>query len=130
MSPIVGAPGSPAIGADGTIYDAFEGFHLRGSFFGAFNPDGSVKWSFSGTPFAFAFGNSPTVGADGTIYGAGIVQSGNFPFFQNLAYLYAVNPDGTQKWSVGGLPDFAFDTAVGADGTLYVSTPAGLCAIH
>jgi hypothetical protein len=53
---------------------------------GAYNPDGSVKWSFAGQPLNNA-ATGPTVGPDGAIY-----------FAQNLAFLYSVNPDGSQRW--------------------------------
>jgi len=63
--------GSPAIGADGTIYCVGDGLV-------AVNPDGTQKWVFPDIH------HTPAIGADGTIYAAG---SGNF---------YAIKPDGTE----------------------------------
>ena len=56
--------------------------------------------------------SSPAVASDGTIYvGA---QDNN---------LYAVNPDGTQKWVFTGATDWIDSSpAVGADGTVYVGS--------
>ena len=113
--------GSPAIGPDGTVY---IGSH--DSILYAFNPDnGSVKWKFDtggwvrvspcvgddGTVYCVSFdnflyaiypdngtmkwrtfvnaGTNPTIGADGTIYAGWDV-------------LYAVNPNGTVKWTLSG----------------------------
>ena len=74
---------SPTIGADGTIYSTPGDNNLY-----AFNPDGTLKWTFAA---AWPLYPSPTIGADGTIYApsAGDIRDG---------YLYAVNPDGTLKW--------------------------------
>jgi hypothetical protein len=69
----------PAAGPDGTIYTTYTKL-------GAYNPDGSVKWSFAGQPLNNA-ATGPTVGPDGAIY-----------FAQNLSFLYSVNPNGTQRW--------------------------------
>jgi outer membrane protein assembly factor BamB len=136
---------SPVIGADGTIYVGTSGNGL----FQALNPDGTQKWQFttSGEVFTsaaigadgtiyvggynystlyaltdggqgtvtekWAFGtggalySAPAIGTDGTIY---IAADGN---------LYAVNPDGTQKW-VFGTGVFASPPAIGANGTIYI----------
>lgn len=69
----------PATGPDGTIYATY-------TMLGAYNPNGTVKWSFGGQPVHNA-ATGPTVGPDGVIY-----------FAQNLAFLYAVNPNGSQRW--------------------------------
>ncbi|MDQ3024805.1 MAG: PQQ-binding-like beta-propeller repeat protein, partial [bacterium] len=55
-------------------------------------------------------GNSPTVGADGTIYIGG--ESG---------YLYAFNPDGTEKWKydAGVSAKIYSAPAIASDGTIY-----------
>ena len=116
--------GSPAIGADGTIYDGTTSFMsiIGGSFF-AFNPSGSVKWIFNGpsTCCVGGFGDS-AIGADGTVYLGGLQGIGS----HFVPYLYALNPDGSQRWRVAG-PGAA--PAIGADGTLYVAIDS-LYAIH
>jgi len=119
MPTFSGAAGSPAIGADGTIYDGFFGLQFGGSFF-AFNSSGSVKWTFNN---GGGFGDA-TIGADGTIYAGGVIQGSlSAPAISNL---YALNPDGSQKWSVVGP---AGAPVIGADGTLYVAA-GSLYAIH
>ena len=48
-------------------------------------PDGSLKWSF---PTANIITASPAIGPDGTVY----IVSGDYK-------LYAIKPDGKQKWA-------------------------------
>jgi outer membrane protein assembly factor BamB len=56
--------------------------------------------------------SSPAVGSDGTIY-----------FGSQDGYLYAINPDGTLKWSRSlGTSITLSSPAIGADGTVYVGT--------
>ena len=90
---------------------------MEGGDFRAFNPGDSAKWTFYavagpprcpfGCPPLIGFPYSAAIGADGTIY------LGN-----NDGNLYALNRDGTQKWSIAGP---AGEPVVGADGTLYVA---------
>jgi hypothetical protein len=70
----------PAVGPDGTVYSTYTAL-------GAYTPSGSVKWSFTGVINNAA--TAPDVGPDGVVY-----------FVHNLSTLYAVNPDGTQRWKV------------------------------
>ena len=54
------------------------------------------------------FNSTATIGADGTIYiGA------------NNGFLYAINPDGTEKWSSNFGTSTATTPAIGPDGTIY-----------
>src|SRR5690606_18842058 len=60
--------------------------------------------------------SSPSIGADGTIY-----------FGSYDGWLYAVHPDGTERWSVGlhcGLPwgcqPVSSSPSIGPDGTIYI----------
>lgn len=104
---------SPALAQDGTLY-------VSGSatFFAVTN-SGSVasnKWVF---PVAML--GSPAVAIDGTIYFGG--QDGN---------LYALNPDGSQKWSYqaqggGGSPGIGADNTIYFEGwgALYALSPSG-----
>ena len=103
--------GRPAIGADGTVYMS----DTAGSLF-AFNPDGTVQWTFNLTDSNdYAPGIDRTGGPhDGTIYSD---ISGNS--------LVAINPDGTEKWRVGIGTDFDSTPAVGPDGSIYFGTDAG-----
>src|SRR6266536_1494897 len=135
---------APAIGSDGTIYTA--GYSVMY----ALHPDGTLRWSYdvgqvitgapavtrggvayvpSGDLYAldptgsllwewvhprgsYGIGGSPAVGADGTIY----VNSFN-------PTVYAINPDGTTKWTYQAdtccTPDVPSSPALGADGTIY-----------
>ncbi|MEJ2696608.1 MAG: PQQ-binding-like beta-propeller repeat protein [Candidatus Sulfobium sp.] len=86
--------------------------------FGFFSP---VKWSFniavngSGSPFPSPFISSPAIAPDGTLYAG----SGN-------DFLYAVNPDGTLKWTyeAGQAAGQAMSAspAIGSDGTIYAAS--------
>jgi hypothetical protein len=68
----------PAIGPDGTVYTTYTAL-------GAYTPAGSVKWSFTGVINNAA--TAPDVGPDGVVY-----------FVHNLGTVYAVNPNGTERW--------------------------------
>jgi outer membrane protein assembly factor BamB len=74
---------------------------------------GVIKWRFEIT--TVTYGGGALVGADGVIYQCGTDSK-----------VYAINPDGTQKWmaSVNGVIG-AFP-ALSADGTLYCITNAGI----
>lgn len=76
---------------------------------------GAVKWKFT-APSGGGVSQSPVIATDGTIYVGD--DSGNF---------YALNPDGSQKWTFGGTTSMGFrlnftgsSPAVGPDGTIYV----------
>jgi hypothetical protein len=70
----------PATGPDGTVYATYSAL-------GAYTPAGTVKWSFSGAINNTA--TAPDAGPDGVVY-----------FVHNLSTLYAVNPNGSQRWSL------------------------------
>jgi PQQ-like domain/IPT/TIG domain/S-layer homology domain len=69
---------SPAIGPDGSVHTAIR----------SFSPDGDLQWSFA-TPYPFNVFTKSTVGSDGVHY-----------YVQNLSQLFALNPDGSQRWHV------------------------------
>ena len=110
--------GSPAIGANGTVYVT----SCDGSLY-SFNPaNGSTNWSTN----LFVYVNnidwsdapvpSPAIGADGTVY----VAAPGAP-----ATLYAFNTNGAVKWTNdlnnAWDEDFELSTpAIGGDGTIYV----------
>jgi len=98
--------GAPAIGMDGTIYVN----SLNPEFY-AFNPDGTIKWSYqAGDCCGLDVPSSPAVGADGTIYvGMTVLGSGT---------LVAFNPGGTIKWQVATDP-YLTAISVAGDGTIY-----------
>jgi outer membrane protein assembly factor BamB len=71
--------------------------------------NGQLKWSFSAD---WDMHSSPTIGPDGTIY----VGSHDYK-------LYAINPDGTEKWTfVTGYIIHWSSPAISSDGTIYIGS--------
>lgn len=123
---------SPAIGEDGTLYVGSDPYGAAGmghlavpvdTNFWAFNPDGSLKWSFE---TGDGVESSPAIGSDGTIY-----------FGSYDSCLYALTDDGTagtQKWKfktggpIDGPPTVDGDGIIyfgSRDSTLYALYPDG-----
>ncbi|MCK4445154.1 MAG: PQQ-like beta-propeller repeat protein, partial [Thermoplasmata archaeon] len=72
------------------------------------NP-GKLRWSFTTGDCVLS---SPAIGSDGTVY----VGSWD-------AKLYAINPDGIEKWSFPTGGDYMHSSpAIGSDGTVYVGS--------
>jgi len=97
----VGAGTSPTMGRDGTIYCGADKLY-------AINPvNGSVMWSYDNS--GYICGGTPCSSLDGTIY-----------FGTDNGRIYAVNPDGTDKWNkqIGSRIESA--PAIGEDGTVYI----------
>ncbi len=95
-----------AIADDGTVYVSAYRLH-------AFDADGTPKWNISlGSPADAA----PVVGRDGTIYVGGSVSF--------LSSVYAINPDGSEKWSydTGSQASLRNASILGLDGMLYIGT--------
>jgi outer membrane protein assembly factor BamB len=64
--------------------------------------------------------SSPAVGANGTIYVGSLDRN-----------VYALNPDGTQKWKFVTGGTVGSSPAVGADGTIYIgSNDHNVYALH
>ena len=137
---------SPIIGSDGIIYVGSE----NGKFY-ALNPDGSQKWAYDAGSVIYR--STPALSQDGTIYfGAGyylyaltsqgefkwkyavsgpigsspaVGQDGTIYFGSEDAYVYALNPDGTLKWSFTYGSDDIYSSpavAIGPDGTIYIGS--------
>jgi len=114
---------APAVAADGTVYVSVTSDRKTSSLL-ALNPvDGSQEWSFP-TGATNAIQATPAIGADGTIYapgfGSGALNS------DPVHLLFALKPDGTQKWVFGGFGDGGYYLVEGAptiakDGTIYFS---------
>jgi outer membrane protein assembly factor BamB len=68
---------------------------------------GTVKWRYHTSDFR-AVSTSPAIGSDGTIYFGALNDT-----------LYALNPDGTLKWSFSTNRDIYSSPAIGSDGTIY-----------
>lgn len=81
---------SPAVGDNGDVYVSSNALHLY-----AYSPSGDQKWAFdlSKDGGAGDQGSSPMVDADGTIYIGSSTTNKNIS-----SSLYAIHPDGTQKW--------------------------------
>jgi outer membrane protein assembly factor BamB len=89
--------------------------HTGQSIFDTSANNGAFKWFFEvGGPLT----SSPAIGVDGTIY-VGDEESGPGGFLPS--HVYAVNPDGSRKWSfpISGIVSYS-SAAIGADGTIYV----------
>src|ERR1019366_4308785 len=87
------------------------------------NPDGTQKWKFTTGANVFS---SPAVGAHGTIY------IGSRDEFYPRSHkpsvdhnVYALNPDGTQKWKFTTGAAVTSSPAVGGDGTIYIGSDDG-----
>jgi hypothetical protein len=105
MSGNCGYSTQPIINAEGTVY-TWSNEGCNAPKLSAFNPNGTIKWEFSGLNSAPL---TPAIGSNGTIY----VPTNN-------SGVYALNPNGTEKWHffVDGMSSIEGIT-IGNDGTLY-----------
>ncbi len=108
----------PAVASDGTIYLAARDGKLY-----AINPNGTQKWEYAteigvGTDFLTA----PSVAKDGTIYVGGLFKDDD----QYPGILYAINPDGTFKWSFTTPHAVGIEAVIGDDGTIYFGDGAAV----
>jgi outer membrane protein assembly factor BamB len=103
---------SPAIAPDGTIYFGNGGLNVGVGALIALDPNGHLKWQHPFTKAIF----TPAVGPDGTVYVQDLSSS-----------LYAINPDGTLKWSfLLNAPSTIGQAApaIDSDGTLFIGGDA------
>jgi outer membrane protein assembly factor BamB len=109
-------PSPPAIAEDGTIYFPSEDGNLY-----ALGPDGHERWRFATAgPVRAA-----SIGLDGTIYFANdrmLSGSGRNTVSSGSSWMYALNPDGTERWSAPLEGEAWAGPAIGFDGTLYMGT--------
>ena len=103
-----GISSSPAIGPDGTIYVA-GGHHVH-----AVDPRGEIQWTYETSDDIFAF-SSPPVASDGTIYVGGMDDR-----------LYAIDRDGSPRWTFKASDRVWSPPSIGRDGTVYFGTVDGL----
>jgi outer membrane protein assembly factor BamB len=68
---------------------------------------GTLKWRYHTSDYREII-SSPAIGSDGTIYFGSLNDT-----------LYALNPDGTLKWSYSTNGDIYSSPAIGSDGTIY-----------
>lgn len=100
----------PVFGANGTVY--VGGYNKAGKGFYALDPSlNTMNWVFEAGQ---DFNSTPAIGADGTIY----VSSTN-------GNIYAVNPDGSEKWRAVYGTWSATAIAIGNDNTLYMAAENG-----
>ncbi|HNW53901.1 MAG TPA: PQQ-binding-like beta-propeller repeat protein, partial [Bacteroidales bacterium] len=131
--------GGVGLAKDGTLYFGIEDARLY-----AMKPDGTVKWITKVQAYqeqeeltnmiSFA---TPVVADDGTIYintlGYYVGTGGNS---QNFGFLWAINPDGSEKWryetgnfesgSGSMTPWLRGSAAIGHEGTVYVVSNDGV----
>ena len=110
------APATPAIGADGTVYVGTGGGDQSAY---ALDPaSGHYNWNFAQVNFRIQSGMLVT--PDNPVY-----------FGDSRQYFYALNSDGTVKWtydssSLGGQGLVVAPPVIGTGGTLYYFTINGL----
>ncbi|MGH2349990.1 MAG: PQQ-binding-like beta-propeller repeat protein [Chloroflexota bacterium] len=112
---------TPALGRDGTVYCAFTtGWATRDKATAALyalkapasGTEAQPTWSVDLGPGRQ--GSSPTLGPDGTIY-----------VLNDDGKLFAVAPDGSEKWTAQTGPVLIASPALGQDGTVYCSSMDG-----
>ncbi|MEI6778857.1 MAG: PQQ-binding-like beta-propeller repeat protein, partial [Chloroflexales bacterium] len=116
---------APALGPDGTIYvhgNGSNGNLVAVEQLQAITPSGTIAWTFQFNGGLGIFANdiqsSPAIGADGTIYVGSIDTK-----------LYALNPDGTIKWTRSPTTSsITSSPSVAIDGTIYIHDAFGLYA--
>ncbi len=135
--------GGVALADDGTLYFGVEDARLF-----AMKPDGTVKWIASVRAYEnkyeienHMYWATPVVGDDGTIYINTLgyydeIMSGAENGEHNFGYLWAINPDGSEKWRYetgnflagrGSMsPWLKGSVAIGHDGTLFVVSHDGV----
>jgi outer membrane protein assembly factor BamB len=88
----------------------------------ALNQDGSLKWTYQNETQPWTIGyptfnnihSSPAIGTDGSIY------VGSYD-----GHVYALNPDGSLKWSYKTNDAIISSPAIGSDGTIYIGSYDG-----
>ena len=106
---------SPALGADGTVY-----FGAHDGLLHAVAPDGTQRWSF-GTDASLT--SSPVVGPDGVVYIGGttdVVAESGTPI--PVGMLYALEPDGSLRWTFETHKPMLSSPSIGHDGAVYVGS--------
>jgi outer membrane protein assembly factor BamB len=111
---------SPALSPDGTIVYSS---HDSGKVMGIDPDDGHVLWTYE-------VGLNPSHKTRAVVSGDGLVFFAYTDELGDTAYLTALNPDGTMRWTAGITSDFyPYDgmsvdnpPSIGEDGTIYVTT--------
>jgi|GEM_PF-6285336 len=104
---------TPGLGPDGSLYVVSVDNYLY-----AVSPNGKFRWMF----LLGADYSSPAIAADGTI-----IVGSNPLFVTDPGRVWAFRPDGSIAWTVPLIYDnFCTSPAIGADGTVYISTSYGI----
>jgi len=111
---------TPAIALDGTIY-----VRSRTKYLCAINSDGSLKWKIELGSVTSGGGLSPVIADDGTIFTNGTVSYASDYNVWDVNGLFAINPDGTIKWSFNsispaGTGTGGFVPAIDPSGNIYL----------
>jgi outer membrane protein assembly factor BamB len=103
---------SPSVGADGTIYIGTGSQRTAFAYMDAINPNGTTKWVFTVPDANNDIRTTAAIGADGAIY---------FATYGGQGKLYALNSDGTVRWSYADLLGIA-SPIIDASGTVYIAS--------
>jgi outer membrane protein assembly factor BamB len=113
-SPAIGPAGEVVVGSSSTWVDDDDVVTATDGDLLSFNPDGSLRWVFTGA--TDWIDGSPSIAGDGTVY------AGSWDGF-----LYAVDGnDGNLKWSFETAGFVIASPAIGPDGSIYVASNDGL----
>lgn len=111
----------PAVASDGTIYIAGRAYG-NGKLC-AINPNGTLKWEYTVVKGDYSeLATAPSISKDGTIYVGGLFRDAG----QYFGILYAINPDGTFKWSFTTPHAVGREAVIGDDGTVYFGDGAAV----
>jgi outer membrane protein assembly factor BamB len=103
---------------------------VDGKLFALNTADGSQRWTFNyPVPASNPGRGSAVVGQDGVVYFPAAYSGAN----SNSGYLYAVNPDGTQKWKydmTAGAQISYISPAITKDGDILVGNNGTIGALH
>lgn len=106
---------TPAIDKNGLIYINGSSNYLH-----AINPDdGREKWKFP-IKWSNDFWNSPSIAADGTILIGTARNESTQDKEGRPSGVYAINPDGTEKWRYPIDAGVTSIPAIGPDGSIYI----------
>lgn len=104
---------TPSLAEDGTIY-----IGSWDHYFYAINPDGTLNWKFEVGRYASIIGSS-AIGFDGTIYfGTTGLTNNN----KEIGRIFALNPDGSEKWCYQTDYKISSSPAIADDGTIYIGS--------
>jgi len=112
--------GSPVVAQDGTIYfvsglrPSYETGYQTTTLY-SISPNGAPNWIYNGA------GGTPAIGLDGTVYVGSDLSRDS---------LYAINSDGTLKWSFPTAYGDANSPVIGPDNTIYFTDGGLLYAIN